>query len=163
MENMTDGKHTAKFVRRLDGWKGDARLYQLDPALPDGGHRYVIVSAAIVSLTGPETYIFPASESGEPIDMLELNGSFRGELDHAQALRNAGYDVDESVNPAAMSARIEAMRHDFLCADERGLGPLSTQHFLLALSALDAAQRQMDIAGIHLAAELATRRITNGE
>lgn len=55
---------------------------------------YVIVSAADVPLSGPETYIFPATAKGEIDDFGELEGSYRGGLDHRLALENAGYEVD---------------------------------------------------------------------
>ena len=54
---------------------------------------HVIVSAVVAMFSGPETYIFPANDKGEITDWGELDGSFKGDLDHAQALRNAGYEV----------------------------------------------------------------------
>lgn len=56
-------------------------------------YEYVIVSAVVVDYSGPETYIFPADSDGKALDMLELPGSYRGDLNHAQALANAGYSV----------------------------------------------------------------------
>lgn len=87
----------ARFVKHIDGWKGDARLYKLWPAMADGTskHQFVIVSAVVVQSCGPETYIFPATHTGEPKSFMELPGSFRGSLDHALALKNAGYTVVE--------------------------------------------------------------------
>ena len=67
------------------------KLYQLDTPLE--GCEYVIVSAAVASITGPETYIFPSNREGKITDWGELHGSFRGALDHSQALQNAGYEV----------------------------------------------------------------------
>lgn len=43
--------------------------------------------------SGPETYIFPANEDGKVVHWAELEGSFRGGLDHERALRNAGFEV----------------------------------------------------------------------
>jgi hypothetical protein len=93
---------TARFIRDV-GWKGDARLYRVDPPMlthswgdEDASpteHEHVIVSAVVAMYSGPETYIFPATAEGEAVDMLEMDGSFRGALDHEQALRNAGYEV----------------------------------------------------------------------
>jgi hypothetical protein len=60
-------------------------------------HEYVIVSAVDAMITGPETYIFPADDKGSIVDFCELDGSFRGERDHEQALSNAGYEVVESL------------------------------------------------------------------
>ena len=58
------------------------------------GDEYVVVSAADVMYSGPETYIFGADENGEVVDWLELPGSFRGKLDHVAALEGAGYEVE---------------------------------------------------------------------
>lgn len=75
----------------LAGATGVAHLYLLDPPLASG--EYVRVSATVVPFSGAETYIFPADESGQVIDWGELDGSYRGGLDHAEALRGAGYEV----------------------------------------------------------------------
>lgn len=96
--------NTAELVRSLEGWRGNARLYRVSPPMKygydygDGDDRrgeteYVIVSAVVAMFSGPETYIFPAREDGSAIDMLELDGSYRGGLDHEAALRRAGYDA----------------------------------------------------------------------
>lgn len=85
---------TAKFLRGLD-WTGDARVYHLSE--PHEGASLVIVSATDAPFSGPETYLFPATEEslekGDPSSWGELGGSFRGRKDHAEALRNAGYEV----------------------------------------------------------------------
>ena len=106
----------ATFVRKLDHWRADARLYKLSaPApirdLPDDelldtahdtlvrlGHPdprltdHVIVSAADVESSGPEVLIFPARANGEAIDMSEIGGG-RGDLDHEKAIREMGWEV----------------------------------------------------------------------
>ena len=84
----------AKLVKRLTGgeFRGDARLYKLSDPLD--GHTLVVVSAAVVPFSGPETYIFPANEQGEITDFGELNGSGRGYLDHREALSIAGYSIE---------------------------------------------------------------------
>ena len=82
----------ATLVKMLDGFQGDARLYVLDEPLD--GNRHVVVSAAVVPYSGPETYIFAGTEDGEVGGWMELDGSYRGGLDHAEALRRAGYDCD---------------------------------------------------------------------
>ena len=85
----------ATFIKQLQGFTGDARLYKLDtPLKTDFSERveYVVVSAT--SLYGtPETYIFSSDESGKILDWQELDGSFKGSFDHEKALRNAGYEV----------------------------------------------------------------------
>lgn len=73
------------FIRRIDGYIGDARLYR------DEEGKFLVVSAVVAPFSGPETYIFSATEEGGATDFTELEGSFRGGLDHRQALRNAGY------------------------------------------------------------------------
>lgn len=76
----------------LIGWSGDARLYKLDPPLAN--NEYVVVSAVVVPFdSGPETYIFASDDSGNVKDYLELDGSFKGGLDHAAALNGAGYEI----------------------------------------------------------------------
>lgn len=82
----------ATFIKDLVGWTGHASLYKLDEPLD--GHEYVIVSATNAMFTGPETYIFPSTEDGECEDFGELEGSFKGDLNHYTALRNAGYEVE---------------------------------------------------------------------
>jgi hypothetical protein len=89
---------TAKQLATLSGWNGEARVYELDPPMDDDPEswRYVIVSAVDAMFSGPETYIFPAEKTGDVFttaDMCELDGSFKGALDHEQALSNAGYEV----------------------------------------------------------------------
>lgn len=70
---------------------GEHRHYRVSPKLR--GHRYVIVSTAVVPFSGPETYVFGADEGGKIVDWIELKGSFRGRLDHDEALSRAGYSV----------------------------------------------------------------------
>lgn len=86
---------TAKFIKQLDGtWTGDARLYKVEPPMEDySGNKYdyVIVSATYAPFSGPETYIFPANEEGDVLSWEEMEGSFKGEEDHEQALNEAGY------------------------------------------------------------------------
>ena len=44
---------------------------------------------------GPETYIFGADKDGEILSWMELDGSFRGDLNHREALLKAGYELTE--------------------------------------------------------------------
>lgn len=97
---------TATFLRSLSDWRGDARLYKLSVPMKyeeigdDEEHEcaHVIVSAVNPPIPSapPETFIFPADESGKQINFLEMHGSFRGGMDHVLALANAGYYVLES-------------------------------------------------------------------
>jgi hypothetical protein len=97
---------TAKFVKNMPKgeFRGEARLYRLSHPVSyyfyDDNckeiHKetsYVIVSAVIAMFSGPETYIFPATETGEILNWGELDGSYRGELNHDTALLNAGYEL----------------------------------------------------------------------
>ena len=101
----------AKYVRTLDRWDGGAILYQLHPPIEwedDGTKkhtRFVIVSATWVPFVGGvETYIFPAGSDGEPLNMLELDGSFKGGWDQERALNNAGYDVVSEAEFASVAS-----------------------------------------------------------
>lgn len=88
---------TATFIRNLQGFCGDARLYSVNPPLMDYdgsiGYEHVIVSASDV-MGDPETYIFGATPEGLIADWGELPGSFKGVLNHDEALKNAGYTIE---------------------------------------------------------------------
>jgi len=97
---------TARFVKKCDWGTGDVRLYELsepveygkpwdDDDPPAKTTRFVAVSATFATFGGQETYIFPADENGEVIDWGELDGSFRGGIDHAKALNQAGFELEE--------------------------------------------------------------------
>lgn len=98
--------NTATYLGPAYGrWTGDARQYRLSaPARfgwredDSGVTEHVIVSATHAMYTGPETYIFPADAEGNLLEWSEMEGSYRGGLDHAEALRRAGYVVLEEVD-----------------------------------------------------------------
>lgn len=52
---------------------------------------HVVTSAVHAFPTGPETYIFCADECGEVVCWTELDGSYRGGLDHLRAIHGAGW------------------------------------------------------------------------
>ena len=90
----------AYFIRNVDGFAGDARLYKLsEPAeyfTQDGNREkcnYVIVLAIYDFIVGAETYIFPTDENGKILSWSEMDGSFWGRMNHEKALRKAGYEV----------------------------------------------------------------------
>ena len=87
----TPRKKVATFVRNLAGFTGHAALYRLTPPLER--HAHVVVSATVAMFSGPETYIFAANAKGKVTKWGELPGSYRSGLDHAKALRGAGYEV----------------------------------------------------------------------
>lgn len=81
----------------------DQGVYKLDPpttwTASDGTEHeteHVLVSAADVTYSGPETYIFPCDETGKVTDWGELHGSLKGVLDHEAALETAGYTITEA-------------------------------------------------------------------
>lgn len=80
---------TAKHIKDLSGFTGHAALYELSEPLD--GHKHVVVSATHAMFSGPETYIFPADETGKVENFGELDGSQKGTLNHATALEDAGY------------------------------------------------------------------------
>ena len=83
-------------MKRLS-WRADARLYRVEP--PYQGHDFLVVSAAVVPFTGAETYIFAATAetavTEQPSSWLELGGSSRGTLSHAEVLNYIGYVVTQ--------------------------------------------------------------------
>lgn len=91
---------TATFIRQCKNFRGDARLYKLSEPVMYAYYKYgdlpktnyIIISA--VEVNGiPETYIFPANEEGTIVAWDELEGSFRGELNHEKALKNLGFEL----------------------------------------------------------------------
>lgn len=104
---------TATLIRKLDDgeWNGQASAYRLsEPAeysaassrASRASTTVVVVSATVVPSYGgyggyPETYIFPAVEHAdgrvEVLSWLEMDGSYRGGLDHVKALQGLGYEV----------------------------------------------------------------------
>lgn len=86
-----DGTVKATIIRKLENYTGDAVLVECE----EGGPlpRFVVVSATVAPFSGAETYIFAANEEGEVDDWSELDGSYRGGLNHAEALQGAGYEL----------------------------------------------------------------------
>ncbi len=94
--NENEPIKVARFIKNLETDNPNVNrqaLYYLEPPL--AGNNYVIVSGANVMFSGPETYIFPATPEGEFINMEELDGSYRGGIDHYKALVGAGYSLEE--------------------------------------------------------------------
>lgn len=83
--------NTATLVKTLNDCQN---LYKMNP--PHEGHEYVVSSFNIplsVSISGPETFLFAATEAGTILGGCELDGSFRGAHNHKEALEGAGYEV----------------------------------------------------------------------
>lgn len=87
---------TARYIKNAEGFKGDAKIYELSEPVSYGDDAltsHVVVSAVNVFGLGDETYIFPCDENGEVLSWLELEGSRKGTLDHEYVLNNQGYEV----------------------------------------------------------------------
>ena len=92
---------TATLLKTQESEVGaDQRVYRLDPPHVETDwhgvehtHDIVVVSAVYAPFSGPETYIFPGQSDGEITDFGKLAGSYRGGLDHEEALRGMGYEV----------------------------------------------------------------------
>ena len=79
----------AEFVMDLKGFTGLAKLYRINPPVNygDGKKADFIVASAINAFdAGPETYLFPSDEAGHILDWAELEGSYKGGLDHQEAI-----------------------------------------------------------------------------
>lgn len=97
--------NTAYKIKHLDGFRGEAILFRMEPPLK--GHEYVVVSAInpkppegmnfmrYADMFQPETYIFGADPDGHVTAWGELPGSFQGAMDIPRALTQAGYEVRE--------------------------------------------------------------------
>lgn len=77
----------------------ERRLYKCE-------NGYLVVSAADVPFSGPETYIFKSDSKGEVLSYSELPGSFRGALDHKRALENAGFEVKGSPSTSNIAIQV---------------------------------------------------------
>lgn len=100
---MNTKKQAILVKDNLPKFRGHAALYKMNPPLVETNyegvvteHAFVVVSATDVMYSGPETYIFAADQDGHIEDGGELDGSYRGGLDHDLALANAGYEVATS-------------------------------------------------------------------
>lgn len=91
MNEINLGGEATLVKDNLPNFMGRAQLWQVVPPLENNS--YVVVSAVIAMFSGPETYIFASNAEGKVNDWGELDGSFKGELNHEKALRMAGYDT----------------------------------------------------------------------
>lgn len=75
-------------------WQGEVYLWELSEEIEYEQGKFtdwVVTSAANIMFYGPETYIFPCNEDAEVLCWSELEGSYKGGLDHYKAIRNAGW------------------------------------------------------------------------
>lgn len=114
-------------VRDLTGFTGHAALYELsepvgydmdwDTETTSKETCFVVISAADVMFSGPETYIFAANSDGEIVNWSELDGSYRGELTmKAQSRAQAG---TWPPTPSPWRLNMDADR----CAHQQALRP----------------------------------------
>jgi hypothetical protein len=93
-------------MRRLTEFRGDARLYRVEPPMVSVEYnaasndfeptdQFLVILSAVTVLGEPETYIFPANEAGEVVSWTEMPGSQKGTLSHDQVLVSLGYTVVE--------------------------------------------------------------------
>ena len=87
----------ATFVKKADGFAEHAELFRLEkPAETRGGIKFQFIVVSTLKCardTGlPETYMFPADSMGKVLSWVELDGSFRGEVNISKALRDGGYE-----------------------------------------------------------------------
>jgi hypothetical protein len=100
-ETQTTTHKTAKFIKTLSYFRGEAKLFQVKPKVKFCDKRrtsFIVVSAITLPLDGPETYIFPSDSKGYVLNWKELPGSFKGACNVLQALQNAGYVVTNEIN-----------------------------------------------------------------
>ncbi len=93
---MTDQIKTATFIKDMASRTATQKLYRMDP--PHEGHEYVAASGvqSAFDTMMPETYLFGADADGKITSYSELDGSFRGSVDHEEAIREAGYKVSNA-------------------------------------------------------------------
>lgn len=109
----------ATLITQMDGWKGEAYHFRIED---NDEEYYIIVSAVDAMFSGPETYIFIADENGKAVDMVEIDGSFRGAKNIKEALIGHGVTeiedfgikmIEEELkawNPPTMDENIETIR-----------------------------------------------------
>lgn len=96
--------NVATFVKDVSSkFRGRAEVFKVVPPVPWGDNydterythktTYIVVSAATVMFSGPETYIFPCDANGNVKDWGELAGSRQGHLNIDRAIKDAGYEV----------------------------------------------------------------------
>ena len=81
-----------KVLEQISESGAEQKCYRLSESIKvdDGKETNYVIVSAVVAYSGPETYIFPSNELGEITDYGELEGSFRGALNHEQALKGLG-------------------------------------------------------------------------
>lgn len=90
MSNFKPARHT----KTIEGWRGDAALYELSE--PFDGHSKVVVSAVVAEFSGPETLIFPWDEKANTVtNFMELDG-IRGECSHKEAIAKIGFYIEDA-------------------------------------------------------------------
>lgn len=84
---------TATYVKDLEGWRGEAKLYNISEGITydeDKHTNYIVISAVerFEYLYIHETCIFPSDLDGNILDWGELPGSQKNTTDHDLVLSN---------------------------------------------------------------------------
>lgn len=96
---------TATPIKRVNYQPGgDQVVYKLDPPYVYDDEKavtveMVLVSGVNVTYSGPETFIFPYDPGSDDVSGGELDGSFRGDIDHEEALAGLGegYEIEGTI------------------------------------------------------------------
>lgn len=87
---------TATFIKDLEqcdtrvSTNRSQKLWRVD-------EHFVVTSAACV-MGESETYVFPSDENGKVTDWGELDGSFKGDLDHGRAIEGYVAALNEAAS-----------------------------------------------------------------
>lgn len=100
---MSEPQGKAYLVRKLDGWRGEATLYQLDPPYKtfhykDRTFSHVVIMEHITKKDPNhtrETFFIPSDETGEQRGWFQMDHCLEGH-DTAASLRSAGYRIVEN-------------------------------------------------------------------
>jgi hypothetical protein len=87
---------TATFIKSINRIHGASQeLFKMEPPIEHYNGLFFdhVMVSGIYVLGEPETFIFGASEDGEVLDWIEMDGSFKGAINIARALNDAGYEV----------------------------------------------------------------------
>ncbi len=82
-----------RFAKKIKNISETQILWSVFPRI--NGHKWIITSAKDIPFTGPETYMFGADENGHIVEWDELEGSYRGGLEHRICFQNIGYNTYE--------------------------------------------------------------------
>lgn len=84
----------ATFLQDFDGSQAHQKLWKLSEPVKYEDEKVTkyVVTSAVYAYSGPETYIFACDHKGEIICWSQMDGSFRGEMNHERAIIDAGWE-----------------------------------------------------------------------